>query len=219
MKGDVMSTTRKITIAVAAAVGVAGIAAGVAIGAVSVFGSKQTTRARISVPVQRIVVDGNAGDIELMASGRSGVEVTRTTSWLFSKPKVRQYVRAGVLHLESRCGHGFLCETDFHVRAPVGVAVEVSENAADVTVHGAPGNVSVDTNAGDVRVELERAPRQIDAETNAGDVRIVVPRGNYAVATHSNVGDETVRGLVRDDRAIRTIRASTNAGDVTVAGR
>ena len=95
-------------IAVAAVFGVAALAAGVAYGAKSVFGTTHTTVTRIAAPVHRIVVDGNAGDVKLTAGGRVDVEVKQKSSWLFSKPKVRRYVRDGVLHLESHCHHGFL---------------------------------------------------------------------------------------------------------------
>jgi putative adhesin len=219
-KGEIdMSTTRKITIAVAACFGVAALAAGVAFGAKSVFGSKHTTHTRFAAPIHRIVVDGGAGDVKLTAGGRLDVSVKQTSSWLFSKPKLRQYVSGGVLHLESHCRHGFLCDTEYEVRAPAGVAIEVDLKAADVQVHGAPGDVSVDTNAGDVDVEITRAPRRIDVESNAGDIDVTVPRGTYAVTTSTDAGDESVRGIVRYDRAAHAIRATTNAGDVTVSGR
>jgi DUF4097 and DUF4098 domain-containing protein YvlB len=213
-----MSKHKKVTIAVAAAIGVAGAAAGVALGAKGVLWNKQTKHERIAVPVHRIVVDGNAGNVEVTTGG-SDVEVKRTTSWLFSKPTVRVYVSNGVLHLESHCGHGVLCATDFRVRAPTGVAVEVDTNAGDVTVKGAPGNVSAEVDAGNIDLDLARAPQRIDAESNAGDVHVAVPRGTYAVSTHTNAGDESVRGLVRYDLAAHTIRASTDAGDITVEGR
>src|SRR2546423_643761 len=107
-----MSTTRKITIAVAACFGIAAIAAGVAVGANSIFGSEQTTHTRFDGSIHRIVVDGGAGDVE-----------------------------------------------------------------------------------------------------------VSVPRGTYAVTTHTDSGDESVRGIVRYDRAAHAIHVSTNAGDVTVKGR
>ena len=214
-----MSTTRKIAIAVVACFGLAALAAGVAVGAKSVFGTKQTTHARFAVPIHRIVVDGNAGDVKLTAGDRVDVSVKRTSNWLFSKPELRQYVRNGVLHLESHCRHGFLCDTNYAVRMPAGVAVEVDEDAADVQVHGAPGSVSVHSDAGDVDVEVARAPLRIDVESNAGDVDVTVPRGTYAVIADTNAGDESVRGIVRYDRAAHAIRASTDAGDVTVTGR
>jgi DUF4097 and DUF4098 domain-containing protein YvlB len=144
--------------------------------------------------------------------------VTRTTSWLFSKPKVRQYVVGGVLHLESKC-HGLLCQTDYKVRLPEGVGVEVREDAGDVDVSGKPGDVSVQTDAGDVRIDLAGAPRRIEARTDAGNVRVTVPRGAYAVRTATDAGDELVRGLIRWDLAARSIDVSTDAGDATVEAR
>ena len=143
--------------------------------------------------------------------------MSRSTSWLFSKPTVREYVRDGVLHLESH-GH-LLSMSDFHVRVPAGVAVEVSESAADVDVLGAPGSVTVDTSAGDVRVDVTRAPHRITVDTDAGDVHVGVPAGEYAVRVHAGAGDEDVHGIVRNDRAEKSIHVRTDAGDIEVERR
>jgi hypothetical protein len=214
-----MSRNRKIALALATAVAGAGVAAAVAVGK-GAFDSTRTAHSRVAAPVRAVVVDGDAGSVHFTASGREAVEITHKSSWLFSKPTVRQSLRRGVLYLQSRCaGSGLSCRTDFDVQAPSGTSVEVNEDAAAVTVLGAPGDVAVKTDAGVIRIELTRAPRRIHAQTDAGAVHVVVPRGLYAVDTRTDAGSDTVRGLVRSDRAARSIEARTDAGDVTVEAR
>jgi hypothetical protein len=207
-----MKNRHKVAVALAAGVALAAMAAGAAIAAKS----DDSGRTRFAGPIHRIVVDAGASDVRITAGGRSDVEVTRKTSWLFSKPKVEQYVRDGVLHLTSHCKHGLLCETDFTVLAPRGVAVEVETSVGNVRIKGAPGNVSVDTDAGDLDVDVTRAPHRIRLEADAGDVDVTVPRGEYAVSTHTDVGDVSVHGIVRYDRAAHAIDASTDVGDITI---
>jgi hypothetical protein len=213
-----MCRKRKIVVAVVTVVAAAGVGAAVALGK-GAFDSTRTGHSRVVVPVHTVIVDGDAGSVHFTAAGRGPVEVSHKSSWLFSKPTVRQSVRGGVLYLRSRCSGGLSCDTDFHVRASAGTSVEVNEDASDVTVLGSPGDVAVKTDAGRIRVELKRAPRRIHAETDAGAVDVVVPRGAYAVDTRSDAGSETVRGLVESDRAARSIEARTDAGDVTVEAR
>lgn len=214
-----MITTSIVAITCGAAAALAAASVGVAAGAKHAFGSNDTQRTQVSRHVERIVVQGKVGTVELSAGGgASHVEVTRTTSWLFSKPRVRQYVLGGVLHLESAC-HGVLCETDFTVRLPAGLAVDVREQAGDVEVTGSPGDVSVQTDAGDVHIDLAGAPRRIEARTVAGDVSVEVPSGAYAVTTQTGTGEERIAKIIRWDLAARSISVSTGAGDATVEGR
>src|SRR5438128_554012 len=214
-----MSTNKKIAIGVVGVAGAAALVAGTAVASKGSLWNERTTRTQFTASVHRVVVDGYAGDVDVSASRATGAEVERTTSWLFSKPKVSVSVRDGVLYLEARGKHGFLSATDFKVRVPAGAAVEIDEHASDVTVTGKPGDVRADTDAGDVRVDVAHAPRRIVASSNAGDVTVEVPQGTYAVDTDTNAGDTSIRGVVRDDRAKRSIHATTDAGDVTVTGR
>jgi putative adhesin len=210
-----MKRTHKIAVAVAAGVALAATVAGAAIAATS----SDREHTKFAVPIHRIVVDAGASDVKITAGGRSDVEVTRKTSWLFSKPKVEQYVRDGVLHLTSHSKHGLLSETDFTVLAPRGVKVDIETSVGNVRIKGAPGNVSVDTDAGDLRVDVKRAPHRIHLEGDAGDLEVTVPHGEYAVSTHTDAGDVSVRGVVRYDRAAHSIEAHTNAGDITIETR
>jgi hypothetical protein len=214
-----MGTNRKITFSLAALSAAAAMATPAAIGAPSGPPAGQTTHSRIGAPVERVVVHGAAGQVRVAAGGRADVRVTRTTSWWSwwpATPEVRQYVRSGVLHLESRCSAP--CGIDYRVRVPAGVAVEVRQRAAEVRVTGAPGDVSVKVGAGGVRLELARAPQRIEVDSNVGDVYVAVPRGTYAVTASTRVGDRTVRGLARDHDARNAIRASAAVGAVTVEG-
>jgi Putative adhesin len=210
-----MKKTHKVAVAVAAGVAVAATVAGAAIAAKS----DDSSHARFGGPIHRVVVDAGASDVRITAGGRSDVDMTRKTNWLFSKPKVEQFVRDGVLHLTSHSKHGLLSETDWTVLTPRGVAVSVETSVGNVRIKGAPGNVSVDTDAGYLRVDVKRAPHRIDLEADAGDIDVTVPRGEYAVKTHTDAGDVSVRGVVRYDRAAHSIDASTDAGDITIETR
>ncbi len=202
---------------IAVCVAVGGL--GMTIGARVAFGNDETTRDRVDLPIEKVVVDAGAGDVDVRAAIGSGVEVTQTSSWLFSKPAVTRTLDARVLRLESSCRHGVLCDTDLTIGVPAGMAVEVGAEAGDVAVHGAPGQLTIGTSSGDVTLDLERAPRRIEAETDAGDIRVSVPLGRYAVATHTVAGDELVRGLLRHPRAQRAITVRSDVGDVFVEGR
>jgi hypothetical protein len=214
-----MNRKQKAAVAIAAAVAVSGVAVGVAFAATDGIGKKQTTHYTFGVPVHRVVIDGDVGDVDVQASARSGVEVVRETGWIFSRPTQHQYVRKGVLHLDSHNRHTFLSATEYRIAVPAGVAVEVHEHAADVSIHGAPGNVSVTSDVGDVSVDLTRAPRRVDVASDVGDVDVTVPRGTYAVTTATDVGEADVHGLVRFDLARRSIHARSDVGDVSVRGR
>ena len=74
-----MKKTHKVVVAVAAGVAVAATVAGAAIASKS----DDSNHGRFAGPIHRIVVDAGASDVRITAGGRSDVDVTRKTTWLF----------------------------------------------------------------------------------------------------------------------------------------
>jgi len=211
---------KTILIAGTAALGLAALG-GIAYGAGRALERTHTQTYTYRQPVREIVVDGHAGDVDLVrGSGR--VDVRVKTHYLHERPRVSRSLAGGTLTLGSEC-HGWVrvCAVDFRVTVPPDATVRVRTNAGDVQAHGIDArDVRVTTNAGDVRLDLARAPRRLEAHTNAGDVRVSVPAGRYAVDATTNAGDTDVdAAIVRTEDAGATIDVGTNAGDVAVLAR
>jgi len=194
---------------------------GLAYGANKAFDTTKTHARTIAEPVKAVVIDVDAGDVELVR-GAERVEVRETSTYLLRKPEVSQSVENGVLTLRSGCGGFFLldCSTDFRVAVPADVAVRVESDTGDVTGTAlVASDVRVSTDVGDVELELESAPDRLDVSTDVGDIDVAVPaHGVYAVDTDTDVGDADVHGVVQDDRSPRSISVKSDVGDLKVQG-
>src|SRR3954464_1339444 len=95
---------------------------GVAWGAGHVLGGKRTETHTTAEPVRSVVLDLNAGDVDLVrGSGR--VSVRETRHWGLRKPHVTRTVRDGVLTVKARCPGGWFssCSTNLRVALPADV--------------------------------------------------------------------------------------------------
>lgn len=194
---------------------------GILYGANEAFGKTKTDSRAIAQPVDEIVVDGDVGDVQLVA-GDDRVQVRETRHYVVRRPKVTQTVERGVLTLKSECPNGFFldCETDFRIEVPAGVAVRVKTDVGTVRAEALESaDVRVQTDVGDIELDLAGQPERVEARTDVGDVDIALPRASYAVDTDTDVGDNDVEGLVQDDRSPRSISVRTDVGDVLLHAR
>jgi hypothetical protein len=212
---------KRILLLVGVALGVIVGLSGVAWGAGQVLGGKRTETHTIADPVRSVVLDLDAGDVELVP-GSGPVSVRDTRRWGLRKPHVKRTVRDGVLTVKASCPGGWFsrCSTDLRVVIPADVPVRVRGAVGDVTGRGLDtSRADIEVNVGDVDVTLAQSPADLRAETNVGDVHVTVPRGIYAVTASTDVGDEDVADLIDDGRAPNRIAAKTNVGDASVSGR
>jgi Putative adhesin len=202
---------------------VLGLAAlgGIAYGTNAALSTSKTTTTDISERVRAVVIDVDAGDVELVR-GSDRVQVRETSEYLLTKPDVKRTVENGVLTLKSSCGPLFLldCSTDLRVEVPQGVAVRASVDTGRVTgTDLASSDVRVNTDVGEVRLALSTTPDRVEAKSDVGDIELELPDAVYAVDADSDVGATDVHGIVQDDRSPRTITATSDVGDVSVTGR
>lgn len=191
--------------------------------------------------IQRLVVDGEGGGIDLTVVERADIEVASVrTSNVLADAETRIDVADGTLTVTSGCDPlllAFNCSVSHNIEVPVNsvTELELATTAGDVDVAGHAGDVVLSTTAGDISLvefsgttaELETTagsitvratapPDTLSAETTAGDVEIVVPDEVYRVGTDTTAGGAEV--LVRQDPdSDLVIDASTTAGDISIA--
>jgi hypothetical protein len=195
----------------------------------------------VTRPVYRIVVHSDAGSVRLTPAAVERVTVEQKRTWLWEAPTVQTTLTGGTLELTGRCPAARLmdlCQTEFTLRVPTGVAVTVDAGAGAIDVRGLDGpldlrtttgtitatellseQVSAHTTAGDLRLSFVSAPPKVTATTETGDVDVALPVANYHVDASSRSGDVAVRGLFRDDLAPRHIVARSRDGSVAVHAR
>ncbi len=186
--------------------------------------------------VREIVVESNAGDVDLVAARRL-IEVRETRHWVVSQPKLEQTRRNGVLRIKSSCTAERIvvkCYSDLRVAVPAGVRVTVQTGPGDIDLRGtAVRSTHVESDSGDIEMDLTgrqtlvfassdsgdvdlvtRSVRAVDAQTDSGDVTADIGGLPRRVVTRSNSGDVDVtmpRGSYR-------IRALSDSGDADVRG-
>jgi hypothetical protein len=214
-----MTTTRMLAI-----IAGAGLALVVAVGFlysvskdVGPFGAHHTrTETRvISEPVRSLVVETDAGDVEIVRGTRLVLRETTSYRGSGAAPHADHQLSDGELKVGSPSCHD--CSTSFRVELPAGIALRASSDAGDVTGQELDvPELRLRSDAGNLTAELVRAPSLIDAQSDAGNVSITVPPGRYAVKTDTDAGDEDVSGIINDPSAANRIDARTDAGDVTI---
>lgn len=185
-------------------------------------------------PVERVVVDVDAGSIRLIGASGDHVEftVTQAAAWL-ATPNAQHELRDGVLRLDGGCEGrlAMLCRTEYRIALPASTEVEVETGAGDVAAHGLHGPASLRTRigavtattwgpeveavtgTGSVEVRAMRPPLRLSARSTIGDVTVTVPDLPYRVDASIRRGPLDIG--VRDDPASgRTLSASADIGAV-----
>jgi hypothetical protein len=198
-------------------------------------------RTIITGVVHRIVVNTDAGDVDVRAGLTGDVVINRHDAWLLDRPNVRERYANGTLTIDTQCGGlraVLRCRADLMIDAPPEIDVVVRADAGDVDLRGLSGRADIETKSGDIRthrlnpvtvramtkagnvsLDLFGQPARTEARSDAGDVRVVVPYGPYRVDANADAGNVKVEGVIRDDLAPQAISALTDAGDVTVRAR
>lgn len=165
--------------------------------------------------VSSLRIDGSSGDIELIAEQRDDVQVTAHREWSLGEPRTEQQFDDGVLKLSGSCGfwgsfgpNG--CESQFVVRVPRELAVDVRGSSGDVVARDLAGSAYLGASSGDVTAIGLSGPLRLGA--SSGDIEVTDYAGRD-VSAHASSGDVTVRIRVVPDR----VEAVASSGDVTVA--
>jgi len=176
---------------------------------------RSDSSAQVYSGVERLRVKGGSGDIVVIAERRDDVEVIAHRSWALAEPKIDQGFDDGELTLSGSCGFwGSFgpqgCETEFELRVPAGLPLDIRGSSGDVSARGIAGDAYVGTSSGDVTVVDATGP--LRAGASSGDVT-VEGYGGDDVTAHASSGDVVVRART----APRRVEAVTSSGDVTVA--
>jgi DUF4097 and DUF4098 domain-containing protein YvlB len=190
--------------------------------------------------VDRIVVNGEAGNITVTVEDRSDIEVTsELRSSLWSEVDYQVDMSDDTLTVVSECENAFVsnCSASHTIRVPADAVdeLDLTTTAGSIAVTGSSAEVDARTTAGDIElldhsgedaalrttaggitVDANVAPRSLSAETTAGSIVITVPDEVYAVDTDTTAGGVEV-GVRTDPNADRTITASTTAGEITIS--
>ena len=206
---------RRALIIVGAAIGIPALLAGSIFAAAQLFDTTKTDDHTFSQHVKHVVIEADAGDVELVQGGRT-VRVRETRHYVLDSPELTRSVEHGVLTLKGECDGVFFisCETDYRVEIPEGVSVEVRTHVGDINAVGIDARrIEARSNVGDIRVEAARRA-DVNARTNVGDVEVEVPAGTYDLDADTDLGDTDLNEIVSNDKARFSIRARTNVGDV-----
>ncbi|HST40497.1 MAG TPA: DUF4097 family beta strand repeat-containing protein [Conexibacter sp.] len=166
--------------------------------------------------VRHLRVKGGEGDITVIAEARDDVQVVARREWSLAEPEIKQgFDEDGKLTLSGSCGFvGSIgpsgCETDFELRVPLDLTLDVRGSSGDVTARGLAADAYLCTSSGDLRAIDVTGPLRV--AVSSGDVT-VEGYGGRTVSAHGSSGDVVVRTRAVPDR----VEAVTSSGDVTVA--
>ena len=161
-------------------------------------------------PVSRVVVDGSAGDVRLLAAAVPDVTIHEQRRYGWRAPKLDVALRGGELHVAVRCrSFSAGCSDDLDILVPQTV------RRADVSVDS--GNVSLAGLKGD-RFQARSDSGDVQAHAIAGTVVLSSDSGDVAAAhvtgpvtLRSDSGDVHGDGLPAG-----LVTATSDSGDVVL---
>jgi hypothetical protein len=202
----------------------------------SIPGTHTVVRAyQTSVPVSDLVVNGKVGDVTVIGTDRSGIEVITQAAYSSRPPDITRTVSGHRLVVSYTCPIQVACGVAFVIGVPNGTAVQASTDTGAIRLTGLAGPVTAKTDAGfidasaltaraasltvdigGIDAEFTSPPTDVSADTKVGAVTIRVPATvGYRIDARAFAGKVTIT-VPREANSPRTISASTDLGDVSV---
>jgi hypothetical protein len=180
----------------------------------------------------------SSGDVVIVGSSSSTVEVRRTDHYSFGHPagEHRSYA-SGLLGITSGCPRIVVgsCSASYELAVPETVFVTVQTTDGSVRLDGFQGDAAVQTGSGNVDAEAycgfhlsassgsgnlhvaaACAPEHLQLRTGSGDAVALVPPGRYRI--NASGARRQVTGVIPDRSAPFTIDLGSKSGGVTVQG-
>jgi hypothetical protein len=205
---------------------------------VDLLAHERTTEVASFDPVGTVVVDSDAGRVEVRTGDVAEITVRARVSEGFRATGVSREVVGDTLELRSTCPNlgGSWCSVDWEVEVPEGTvvraraddgraeaigrfeSVELSSENGNVAFDGSAGAIVATSDNGNVTVRAATAPDSVRATSDNGNVRVFVPdvAEGYRVEADSDQGSTDV-AVRTDPNGARTIDARSDNGNVTVA--
>ncbi len=190
--------------------------------------SERTVVTELDGQVNALELDVDSGDVQVVASDRTGAVVERTETWSLERPSVVEQADGGVLRVRADCAALLSwCEVSYVVRVPRGTTVLARTGSGGLVAHGT-GDVRAQTGSGEI--VLTAVDGSADVRSGSGDVVVEGLRGRSVVA-RTGSGDVVVSRAAVDRVDGRTgsgqvvlglrevpdeVRARTGSGDVQV---
>jgi DUF4097 and DUF4098 domain-containing protein YvlB len=156
-----------------------------------------------------LVVDVDAGDVEVAGSERADVAFDERLRTAWRSPSTSRQLVGDELRFVARC-RGLLsfgpCAASYRIEVPAGTRVRVRSGGGDVGASGLTTPVELRTGSG--RVEASSVTGPVTAASDGGDIALADVSGDVNARTGS--------GKVTATRIGGVVDARSDGGDVTV---
>ncbi|GAA4915521.1 putative adhesin [Stackebrandtia albiflava] len=125
-------------------------------------------------PIDRLVVDNDSGDVEVVAGTGDGVVVERTLRYGDREPEAVETWSGEVLTIDFKgCGREFLpagaCSIDYRIEVPADTVVELEVDSGNIVVEGITADLNLSADSGNI--DLENVTGRLDLSADSGDLR------------------------------------------------
>jgi Putative adhesin len=189
----------------------------------SFLGRTAEADTRLDQSVKRVELANGSGEVEIVGSDTSRIEVHERTRHRLWKPDQTFTVDGDTVRLNGDCGWG--CSTDYTVRVPKGTQITGNGGSGDVSIQGIASDVDVKLSSGELEVmdltgslradvgsgsiTIERISGDVDAHTSSGEIELSEIAGKTTVDT----GSGSIEGDLRSSDAVD---ARTSSGEITL---
>jgi hypothetical protein len=197
-----------------------------------------STSYTVSGTIATLLVKTSDGSIGVKPTDRNSIQVTETYRYTGNKPSARHSTEGGVLSLiASGCGDqvpGSACSVSYTVEVPRATALQLTSDAADITVSNMAGSIDaasdggtvtaydvasahavLSSDGGSVDARFNVAPSSVDARSDGGDVQLTLPNAVYAVDASSDGGSSQV-SVGTASASPRRITVRSDGGNISI---
>jgi len=170
----------------------------------------ETESVTISERVERIEVETESGDVEVVAAAVDEIIVKRTLRHPEDRsPDTRNDVSDRTLVLSHDCSGIDRCSVSYRIETPARVEIQVRVASGNTTVTGIGGDTAIVSASGDIT--LADLPGDLDIEVTSG--RVVSQRLESATAlVEAKSGDVELRFVA----PVETVEVTNVSGDVRI---
>lgn len=129
---------------------------------------RHTNSYSVSGRVQMLVVNAQAGGVDVTGGDTGTVAVTEHITFEHTAPATTHRLHGGTLVLASNCPALETCGVSYTIVVPTATSVMVTDDAGTIRLDSLSGPITAHTNAGDIDLDSVSGP--IDVSGHAGSV-------------------------------------------------
>ena len=176
-------------------------------------------RLALPAPGHLVTVSVQSGDMRVSQGPDGRLGLIGTARYGLVRSRVAWHVGKSGLIVDSRCLFAtWICEFNYRVVLPAGLAVSLSDSSGTITATGlTEADMTVSSDSGDITLSFSKVPDRVTVDDSFGDIMVVLPAGHttYKVNAQAPLGMSSVT-VPASSSSVHVITVTDQSGNISV---